>query len=266
MMDIWNRLLTTPTGGAWGASPWTIVGSFLACCATLAVIDGTGCFLPRQSLKRADRIEWNVRIVSSIHALVLVVGAYMTWQETRHLSDFTSIFGIAWAPDFFARIFIGYLIYDMAVMVWYYKELQDPTAILHHFIFLMAAVYVVAHSIMAYPFSWLAFTEVSTPFLNIRWHLAVLGWKDGPAYLYNGLALLVSFVVSRVILYGLGLLDLLRLRHLWLQPSIPLGYKGVVALFGLGWALNVYWGRLIINAAVRAFTRADKKKHSAKSQ
>lgn len=57
----------------------------------------------------------------------------------------------------------------MAVMVWYYKELHDPTAILHHFIFLMAAVYVVAHSIMAYPFSWLAFTEVSTPFLNIRY-------------------------------------------------------------------------------------------------
>ena len=95
----------------------------------------------------------------------------MTWQETRHLSDYRSIFGIAWAPDFFARIFIGYLIYDMAVMIWYYKELQDPTAILHHFIFLMAAVYVVAHSIMAYPFSWLAFTEVSTPFLNIRYTL-----------------------------------------------------------------------------------------------
>ena len=98
-----------------------------------------------------------------------VPGAYLTWQETRHLSDYSSIFGIAWAPDFFARIFIGYLVYDMVVMVWYYKELQDPTAILHHFIFLMAATYVVAHSIMAYPFSWLAFTEVSTPFLNIRY-------------------------------------------------------------------------------------------------
>lgn len=45
-----------------------------------------------------------------------------------------------------------------------------------------------------------------------RWHLAVLGWKDGPGYMYNGLALLVSFVVSRVIMYGLGLLNLLKLR------------------------------------------------------
>ena len=74
MMDILNRLLTTPIGGEWGASPWTIVASFLTCCATLAVIDSTGCALPQKSLKRADRIEWNVRIVSSIHAIVLVIG------------------------------------------------------------------------------------------------------------------------------------------------------------------------------------------------
>lgn len=92
----------------------------------------------------------------------------MTWTETRHMSDYDSIFKIAWAPDFFARIFIGYLVYDMAVMLWYYNELRDPTAILHHFIFLQAAVYVVAHSLMAYPFSWLALTEISTPFLNLR--------------------------------------------------------------------------------------------------
>lgn len=33
-----------------------------------------------------------------------------------------------------------------------------------------------------------------------------------------------------------------------------------------GWVLNVYWGRLIVSAAVRAFTRADKKKHAGKIQ
>lgn len=79
MFDIWDRLLVTPKGGEWGASPWTIVGSFLLCCLTLAVIDSTGCALPRKTLKRSDRIEWNVRIVSSIHAVVLVIG--MTYQQ-----------------------------------------------------------------------------------------------------------------------------------------------------------------------------------------
>ena len=45
-----------------------------------------------------------------------------------------------------------------------------------------------------------------------RWHLAVLGKKDGKAYLYNGLALLVAFITSRVVVYGIGLLNLINLR------------------------------------------------------
>lgn len=72
--EVWEKLLAKPKGGEWGASPWTIILSFLTCSVVLAVIDSTGCCLPRQKLKRADRIEWNVRIVSSIHAIVLVVG------------------------------------------------------------------------------------------------------------------------------------------------------------------------------------------------
>lgn len=84
MKDIWDRLLVAPTGGEWGASPWTIVGSFFACCLTLAVIDSTGCFLPRKTLKRADRIEWNVRLVSSIHAVVLVIGNVTAAADVRN--------------------------------------------------------------------------------------------------------------------------------------------------------------------------------------
>ncbi len=74
LTNMWERLLITPKGGGWGASPWTIVGSFLTCTLTLAVLDISGCALPRKPLKRADRIEWNVRLVSSIHAVVLVLG------------------------------------------------------------------------------------------------------------------------------------------------------------------------------------------------
>lgn len=80
MQDLWNRLAATPKGGEWGASPWTIVVSFLTCALALAVVDGTGCALPRKALKRADRVEWNVRIVSSIHAVVLVLGMCGVWQ------------------------------------------------------------------------------------------------------------------------------------------------------------------------------------------
>lgn len=77
--DIWNRLLARPQDGQFGASPWTIILSFLSCALLFAYLDQTGVSLPRQQLKRgrADRIEWNVRIVSSVHAIVLVVGEYL---------------------------------------------------------------------------------------------------------------------------------------------------------------------------------------------
>ena len=55
-----------------------------------------------------------------------------------------------------------------------------------------------------------------------RWHLAVLGRKDGKAYLYNGLALLVAFILSRVVIYGLGLLNLLKLRCVSSDCTAPL--------------------------------------------
>ena len=53
-------------------------------------------------------------------------------------------------------------------MCRHFKELGDPTAILHHLIFASMTAYVLAHSIMAFPFVWLAFCEVSTPSVNLR--------------------------------------------------------------------------------------------------
>lgn len=73
--DVWQRLLAKPEDGQFGASPWTIIASFLSCALLLAYFESTGVALPRKPLKRrADRIEWNVRVISSIHAIVLVVG------------------------------------------------------------------------------------------------------------------------------------------------------------------------------------------------
>ena len=46
-----------------------------------------------------------------------------------------------------------------------------------------------------------------------RWHLAVTDRKDGKLYLYNGVLLTLLFFVSRVVLYGAGLLHLATLRR-----------------------------------------------------
>ena len=46
---------------------------------------------------------------------------------------------------------------------------------LHHALFILAAAWVLAHSIMKFPFVWLAVGEASTPFINLRYsHLLYL--------------------------------------------------------------------------------------------
>ncbi len=54
-------------------------------------------------------------------------------------------------------------------MLVYFKYLGDPSAILHHLLFMLAAAYVLDQSIMAFPFIWLALGEVSTPSVNLRY-------------------------------------------------------------------------------------------------
>lgn len=62
----------------------------------------------------------------------------------------------------------GYLLYDTSNMLVYFKYLGDPSAIIHHILFMLAAAYVLDQSIMAFPFIWLALGEISTPSVNLR--------------------------------------------------------------------------------------------------
>jgi len=95
-------------------------------------------------------------------------GAWVCLAESRGYSREQLVRGYTWGPDFYARMFLGYLVYDLASMLIHFRELGDPTAIVHHVIFALMAAYVLAHSIMAFPFVWLAFCEVSTPSVNLR--------------------------------------------------------------------------------------------------
>jgi hypothetical protein len=62
----------------------------------------------------------------------------------------------------------GYLLYDTSNMLCYWKSLGDTSALIHHILFSAAAAYVLAHSIMAFPFIWLGLGEISTPSVNLR--------------------------------------------------------------------------------------------------
>ena len=62
-----------------------------------------------------------------------------------------------------------------------------------------------------YHFLWLIAGEASNPLINLRWHMAVLGYK-GTLYVWNGMAACIVFFSLRVVLYGFGVLYVIQTR------------------------------------------------------
>ena len=100
------------------------------------------------------------------------------------------------------------------------------------------------------PYAWLSIAELSTPFLNGRWFLAVAGLKETKAYAGMSLAFALSFLATRVLLYGWGLYDLWRHYAHWKDAKI--GLYGVIAGCHAGFVLNLVWSRSVIAALIKA--------------
>jgi len=85
MLDVIRRLAVAPPGAKVGSGPETILGSALACSLLFGLLQSTGLALPKSpKLKRADVLQWNMRVVSTVHAAILTVGESIdTWREKR---------------------------------------------------------------------------------------------------------------------------------------------------------------------------------------
>ncbi|CAL5218506.1 g193 [Coccomyxa viridis] len=257
-----SKLFNRPDSAAGLSQIQTVYAAFAICWVIFLIFDWTGIDLPRKKLSRKDTVDWHSRVISSVHAIILCVGALGSYMELQGVTREALVKGYAVWPDVFARIFLGYLLYDTSNMLVYFKYLGDPSAIVHHALFMMAAAYVLDQSVMAFPFIWLALGEISTPSVNLRWHLAVLGEKESNLYLINGLLLTFLFFSARVICYGAGLWHLWGLRDVWAGPKEPVTNYILVALFCLGYALNLYWMQAILKGAIKAVRRPTTKKQA----
>jgi len=153
-------------------------------------------------------------------------------------------------PVTFASLFVGYLQFDLCWVLWHQRATPDVASAVHHSLFIAITHYVLWGWYFKQPYAWLSVAELSTPFLNARWFLAVLGRKSGFAYLAVSAAFAATFLATRVVGYALGLWDLWRCYHLW-QPARR-GLYFVIAGCHAGFALNLFWSRSVVTALLRA--------------
>ncbi|XP_066307301.1 uncharacterized protein [Miscanthus floridulus] len=105
------------------------------------------------------------------------------------------------------------------------------------------------------------FTEVTTPFVNLRWYLdvaAFAGQKTCNLYLYNGVALFVGCLIARIILF------IYMFTHMYFhfdqaRSIFTLGFYSLVAVPSAVAVMNVFWFWKILKGMVKTFSR---RKHS----
>lgn len=126
------------------------------------------------NLSFEKKIEWNSRIVSTCHSLLVgILGLYI------FLFDEATIADPLWGQSSLVNVNIatasGYLIYDLLIIILYWKVIGDKFFIIHHCTALYAYYFVMKDGVLAYIANFRLLAELSSPFVNQR------GWSCGSA-------------------------------------------------------------------------------------
>eukprot|EP01119_Soliformovum_irregulare_P017160 TRINITY_DN5048_c0_g1_i1.p1 TRINITY_DN5048_c0_g1~~TRINITY_DN5048_c0_g1_i1.p1 ORF type:complete len:267 (-),score=54.62 TRINITY_DN5048_c0_g1_i1:78-878(-) len=153
-------------------------------------------------LEKRDRVDWDVRVISTVHAIFSVICSSYCILNTSCGQDFT--FGV-YLPCYWAiLVTMAYWMFDLTVMVKHWSALGDVGMVIHHICGIIPFGFGGYFSEMhGYGF-WVLLTELSTPFVNFRWYIAVIRkLQDSPTLqkleVYNGIAMWLAFVVCRII-------------------------------------------------------------------
>lgn len=148
---------------------------------------------------------------------------------------------------------IGYFLYELSVL-WAYRRTPFvlPTVVVHHVVGVALFPWLLVYRVGFCHFSIVSFTEVTAPFMNVRWLLWRAGRERTTAYFVNGVVMIVLWVPVRIggYLYICWSLAFSSAEELFaLPPWLAVGLcLGVLA----GLVLNSYWFTLLIKGLIKA--------------
>ncbi|XP_008674896.1 TLC domain-containing protein 4-B isoform X2 [Zea mays] len=163
------------------------------------------CFKCYSMLNNRQKVEWNNRGFSTLHALVAAaVSFYLVmisdlFNEDAHNSII--IDRKSWLSDCMFGVSIGYFLTDLTMIMLYFPSLGGNEYLLHHGLSMYAIGLALLSGKAHMYILMVLFTEITTPFVNLRWYLDVAGQKTCNLYLYNGVALFVGWLIARIILF-----------------------------------------------------------------
>ncbi|KAF9587614.1 hypothetical protein IFM89_004446 [Coptis chinensis] len=189
--------------------PYTsVLGGIFACKMVyeLAQLISSLYFKSYISLTKIQRVEWNNRCISTLHAFFITAMSlyFVFFSEMYSDHRLAGIVTFRSSPlsTFTLGISVGYFLTDLGMILWFYPSLGGMEYVLHHLLSVIAVAYsLLFEEGQLYTFMVLI-SETTTPGVNLRWYLDTAGLKRSNAYLINGVVMFFAWLVARVLLFA----------------------------------------------------------------
>ncbi|KAF7647860.1 hypothetical protein LDENG_00165610 [Lucifuga dentata] len=142
--------------------------------------------------------EWNSRLVSTVHALVVgLFCLYILWFDDAVNAN--PVWGDPSLVKLNVAITCGYLLYDLVLLACNWSTMGDSFFVCHHLAALYAYGYVLTRGVLPYFANFRLISELSTPFVNQRWFFEALKYpRSHRMVVLNGIAMAVVFFLVRI--------------------------------------------------------------------
>ncbi|KAF5731346.1 TRAM LAG1 and CLN8 (TLC) lipid-sensing domain containing protein isoform 1 [Tripterygium wilfordii] len=188
--------------------PFTsIIGGIFACKLVydLTQLMSTIYFKSYSNLTKIQRVEWNNRAISTIHALfITTLSLYFVFMSDlfsdERLAGLITLRSSA-LSTFALGISVGYFIADIGMIIWFYPSLGGMEYVIHHLLSMAAVAYAMLTGEGQVYTYMVLISETTTPGVNLRWYLDTAGMKKSRTYLINGVVMFVAWLVARILLF-----------------------------------------------------------------
>ncbi|KAJ1892869.1 hypothetical protein LPJ66_006090 [Kickxella alabastrina] len=201
------------------------------------------------SLSARQKYDWGIRLVSQVHAILVVVLAIPIFFKEELIED--TIYGFNEYAGWVYTIICGYFLWDICISISDIKK-QGLGFVVHALASFGVYIFSFRPSLQYYGASFIMF-EASTIFLNMNWWMDKLGLTGSRIQMYNAITLLFLYFVVRILFGTYMSYHMFEdLKAKGTQTPVALYYFYRIAN-GSIIALSYYWFYLLIAAAKKRF-------------
>lgn len=163
------------------------------------------CFKSYSSLPKMKKTEWDNRAMSTVHAIfITALSIYLAFWSDLYADDQQRgpvLFRNSSLSTLVLGVSVGYFISDLAMILWFYPAIGGMEYMLHHFLSMAALGYAMLTGLGQFYAYMVLLSETTTPGINLRWYLDAVGKKKSNTYVVNGVAIFLTWLVARIILF-----------------------------------------------------------------